>query len=125
MTKDFYETLDGIIAKDPRYKLDAYEFVMQALWHTQKKLKREGHVSGKELAEGIRDLGLEQFGPMAKVVFGHWGIQSTSDFGEIVFNMIEAGLMGKTKEDSRADFHNVYDFDLALDVFNAKKNSLS
>ncbi|MCX5714265.1 MAG: hypothetical protein NT033_05550 [Candidatus Omnitrophica bacterium] len=119
MAKDFYGTLSEIIAKDPRYKLDAYEFVMQALWHTQKKLKREGHVSGKELSGGIRDLAIEQFGPMAKAVFTHWGIKNTSDFGEIVFNMIESGLMGKTAQDTREDFHNVYDFDQALDVFNS------
>ncbi len=121
MPKDFYKTVNDIIVKDKRYKLDAYEFVMQALWHTQKKLKRQGHVSGKELSEGIRDLGLQQFGAMAKAVFMHWGIQGTADFGEIVFNMIESGLMGKTEEDTREDFHDVYDFSQALDVF--KSNS--
>ncbi|MCX5697987.1 MAG: hypothetical protein NTU54_08515 [Candidatus Omnitrophica bacterium] len=117
MAKDFYKIVNDIIVKDKRYKLDAYEFVMQALWHTQKKLKRQGHVSGKELVEGIRDLGLQQFGAMARAVFTHWGIQGTADFGEIVFNMIESGLMGKTEEDTREDFQNVYDFNQALDVF--------
>lgn len=121
MAKDFYVTLNEIIAKDPRYKLDAYEFVMQALWHTQKKLNRRGHVNGKELAEGIRDLGLEHFGPMAKAVFTHWGVKGTADFGEIVFNMVESGLMGKTQEDTRQDFHDLYDFDRALDAFGLGK----
>jgi uncharacterized repeat protein (TIGR04138 family) len=117
MGKDFYVAVRQIIAKDNRYKLDAYEFVMQALWFTQKKLKRQGHVSGKELAGGIRGLALEQFGPMGKAVFNHWGIKGTADFGEIVFNMIEAGVMGKNAEDRREDFNNLYDFEQALDVF--------
>jgi uncharacterized repeat protein (TIGR04138 family) len=60
---------------------------------------------------------------MAKAVFRHWGVQGTADFGEIVFNMIEAGLMGKTETDSREDFHNVYDFDRDLDVFNLPSHS--
>lgn len=120
MSENFYKKLEEIIAKDNRYKTDAYEFVMQALWFTQKKLKKQGHLSGKELLEGIREFGLDQYGPMTRAVFKHWGINETADFGEVVFNMVENGLMGKTDQDSRADFKDVYDFDAALDIFNTK-----
>jgi uncharacterized repeat protein (TIGR04138 family) len=51
---------------------------------------------------------------MARVVFRLWGIERTDDFGDIVFNLIAAGLMSKTDEDSRGDFHNVFDLDQAL-----------
>ena len=118
---EFTEKIQGVIAEDPRYKADAYEFLMQALAFTQKKLKRQGHVTGRELLQGVRDFGLEQYGPMTKVVFLHWGIKGTQDFGEIVFTMVRHGMLGKTEEDSLNDFKDVFDFDQALDVFNVRK----
>lgn len=115
MTSDFNKKVEEIIKKDPRYKYDAYVFVMEALWFTQNKLKRKGHVTGRELSEGIRNFAIEQYGPMAKAVFKHWGIRTTEDFGEIVFNMVENGLMSKTEKDSRNDFKNIYGFQEAFD----------
>ena len=76
--------------------------------------EKQHHVTGKELLEGVRDLALREFGLMARTVFQQWGIQRTDDFGEIVFNLVEAGLMSKTDEDTRRDFHEVYDLDQAL-----------
>jgi len=114
---NFYRKIEEIVAKDSRYKADAYEFVMRALWFTQNKFKKQGHVSGKELLEGIKDLVLEQYGPMAKTVFQHWGIEATADFGEIVFNMVDSGLLNKTEKDSRDDFKNVYDFSETFNIF--------
>jgi uncharacterized repeat protein (TIGR04138 family) len=51
---------------------------------------------------------------MAKVVLNSWGLRKTSDFGEIVYNLIEIGMMKKSKTDRREDFDNVYDFDQAF-----------
>ena len=53
----------------------------------------------------------EQYGYLAKNVLNHWGLKSTSDFGEIVFNLIEIGQMRKTASDTRKDFDKVFDFD--------------
>ncbi|RKY30739.1 MAG: hypothetical protein DRP74_06375 [Candidatus Omnitrophota bacterium] len=117
MLTDFREKVERIVESDPRYKTDAYIFVMQALWYTQKRFKRQGHVNGRELLKGIRAFGLEQYGPMTKTVFNHWGIKSTEDFGEIVFNMVDSGLLHKTEEDSRQDFRDGFDFDSALNAF--------
>jgi len=103
-----------VLTKDKRYDPESYSFVMSALTYTSKNLKRRGHVSGQELLDGIKDYALEQFGPMARIVFEHWGIKTTDDFGEIVFNMINAGILGKTDQDSKLDFNNRYDF---KDVF--------
>lgn len=114
---DFYEKVKKINQQDLRYKPDAYEFVMQALWFTQKKFKIEGHVHGRHLLEGIKELGLQEYGPMARTVFEHWGVTTTEDFGQIVFNMVNQGLMSKTKEDSLEDFKNVYEFKQAFDIF--------
>jgi len=109
----FEEGLERIRAKDSRYDRDAYEFVRDALDHTRKLVGKEGrgqHVSGQELLNGVRDLALSKFGPMAITVFEEWGIRSCPDFGEIVFNMIEAELLAKEKKDTRADFESGYDF---------------
>lgn len=117
-----------IVQKDPRYAYEAYEFVFQGLNYTQKMLDKEPprdhnpeadatgryHVSGPELLEGIRRLAQREFGLLARTVFRLWGVQKTDDFGEIVFNLVEAGLMSKTDEDNRADFRDVYDLDTAL-----------
>ena len=113
---NFYNRLEEIIKKDTRYKLDAYEFVLKALWYTQENLKRKGHVTANELLAGIREFGLEQYGPMTRTVFGHWGVETTQDFGEIVFNMVENGLLGKTETDSRKDFKDIYNFEEAFDA---------
>jgi uncharacterized repeat protein (TIGR04138 family) len=117
--------LEDVVKRDPRFAYEAYEFVFAALAHTQKMLGRlpedpesesEGthHVSGPELLAGVRDLALREFGLMARTVFRLWGINATGDFGEIIFNLIEANLMSKTDEDNRLDFVDVYDLDEAL-----------
>jgi len=108
------QTLHKIVEKDPRYSVEAYLFVLEALFCTRKKFKKEKHVSGQELLEGIKDLALNRYGSTAKMVFNHWGIKKTVDLGDIVFNMVNAKLLSKTEEDSLDDFKDVYNFE---DVF--------
>jgi uncharacterized repeat protein (TIGR04138 family) len=113
-----------IIKRDPRYAYEAYEFTFAALHHTQKLLGKapkspeaesaQHHVSGTQLLEGVRDLAMKEFGLMARSVFRCWGIEKSGDFGDIVFNLIEANLMSKTREDSREDFDGGFDLDRAL-----------
>ncbi len=74
----------------------------------------ERHLTGQELCEAIRRYALDQFGMMAKCVLNGWGVTSTGDFGNIVFNLIEVGQMKKTKQDRREDFDGVFDFDTGL-----------
>ena len=107
---DFYSTVENICQADARYKTDGYEFLMQALHFTQQHFKRQGHVSGQELLEGVRLYAIEQFGPMAKTVLAHWGIHATVDIGNMVFNMTENKLLSKTDNDSIDDFKTGYDF---------------
>ena len=106
--------LREIVSRDPRYAADAYGFVRAGLDFTVRRLEKPRHVSGRELLDGIREFALKEFGPMSKTVLAEWGIQRTEDFGEIVFNMVETGLLGKTDEDSQADFAEGYDFEEAF-----------
>ncbi|NOY43679.1 MAG: hypothetical protein GXP26_17820 [Planctomycetes bacterium] len=116
-----------LLRRDERYHFDAYVFVFEALRHAQEKMgmgtefvdeevdddqdEPERHVSGQELCEAMRVYAHDQYGYMAKSVLNHWGIGSTGDFGEIVFNLIEIEQMRKTPQDRREDFEDVYDFD--------------
>ncbi len=115
----FAEALDSVVASDPRYQRDAYVFLRDALDFTtkqQKKIKGATvrHVAGPELLDGVRQYALKEFGPMVMTVFEAWGIRSCEDIGNMVFNLIGAGVFGKTEEDSIEDFKNVFDFE---DVF--------
>jgi len=112
---DFFEAVNDIHTKDDRYQPEAYFFVREALDYSIKTLKKpkdgpERHISGQELVQGIRQYALEQFGPMTVTVFKSFGITSCQDFGEIVFNLVECGKLGKTEEDTKDDFRNGYDF---------------
>jgi uncharacterized repeat protein (TIGR04138 family) len=115
----FAEALDSIVANDARYVRDAYIFLRDALDFTTKQQKKvKGttvrHVAGPELLDGVRQYALREFGPMVVTVFSSWGIHATEDIGHMVFNLISAGIFGKTEEDSIEDFKNVYDFDEAF-----------
>lgn len=124
-----------LLKEDRRYKLDAYAFVFESLNFAHKELgmgapatseaeeetpeeteegesqQSERHLTGQQLCEAVRRYALEQYGYMAQCVLESWGVRSTSDLGEIVFNLIRIGQMRKTKDDLREDFDDVFDFE--------------
>jgi uncharacterized repeat protein (TIGR04138 family) len=112
-----------ILPRDPRYELAAYFFVHEALEHTVRALRRDDpdltpaqrHISGQELLNGIREYAAQMFGPLAPTVFRNWRVRRTEDFGEIVFNLVEQGLLRKTESDAREDFAGGFDFDTAFE----------
>jgi uncharacterized repeat protein (TIGR04138 family) len=111
--------VDQIIARDVRYRREAYAFLREALDFTQKLISRENqqkirHITGQELLDGIRQFALKEYGPMAATVLEEWGVTSCPDFGEIVFNMVDVGLLARTEEDRREHFQNGYDFTTAF-----------
>jgi uncharacterized repeat protein (TIGR04138 family) len=115
----FHDAIEQIREEDNRYEVEAYLFIREALDFTIKMYKKpdsgpERHVTGQELTEGIRQYALREFGPLAQTVLEHWGIHQTEDFGYIVFNLVEKGILGKTDQDSPRDFANVYDFNEAF-----------
>ena len=112
---NFDEVVEKLYAQDPSYARDAYHFTREALDFTQKLISRENrgtvrHVTPQELLEGVRQYAIQQYGPMTVTVFAEWGVKSCRDFGELVFNMVESGLLAKTDKDSRDDFQKGYDF---------------
>lgn len=119
---DFDEVVTLICKEDGRFDRKGYHFVRQGLDHTVKDLrkrdaKRAGkslHVTGPELLDGLRAYALDQYGPLAKTVLESWGIVRCSDFGDIVFNLIEYNVFSKTEQDRREDFSETYTFDDAF-----------
>ncbi|MGB7054216.1 MAG: Minf_1886 family protein, partial [bacterium] len=83
-----HQNLRNIVDQDPRYTIEAYIFVLEALQYTRKRIRAKGHVTGRQLLQGIKELALERYGSMAKMVFEHWGVAKTIDFGNIVINMV-------------------------------------
>jgi uncharacterized repeat protein (TIGR04138 family) len=107
--------IDEILERDTRYRVEAYQFVLEALGYTLRRSGREGHVTAAELMQGIRDYALDQFGSLAKTVLNHWGITHSSQFGDLVFNLIDAELLGRRAEDRREDFDSAsFDIDSEL-----------
>jgi uncharacterized repeat protein (TIGR04138 family) len=115
MVNSAEDLLAHILEHDKRYDREAYRFVSEALGFTVERSGRTGHVTGKELCEGMREFALQSFGRLARTVLATWGLRRTEDVGEIVFNMVEAGLLRKTDEDRREDFRDVFSFEEAFD----------
>jgi uncharacterized repeat protein (TIGR04138 family) len=121
---DVNEIIALIRKEDPRFDRQAYAFVRDGLEHTVKELKKRDaarakisrHVTGRELAEGLRDYALDQYGPLARTVLNAWGLSETIHFGDIVYNFIEYNVFSKTDADRREDFADVYSFEDAFDA---------
>ncbi len=125
------EAILKLVQEDPRYSLEAYDFVRRALAFAQDETLMsdenedphdsadeedvEHHLTGQQLCEAIRRFAIDQYGYMARIVLKNWGITTTGDFGEIVYNLIRIEQMRKSPSDRREHFDDVYDFD---DVFN-------
>ena len=115
MSSEKTESILRICRGDGRYAPQAYYFVFDALDYTIQRMHKMRHVTGRELLEGVRLYATENFGFMARSVLEEWGVRSTEDLGNIVFNLVEGELLSRTETDTRADFVDVFDFDDAFD----------
>jgi uncharacterized repeat protein (TIGR04138 family) len=126
----FREDLARVAARDARYTIEAYEFVFATIDHARRLRARQAparrrgrrgrkaeagrHITGQELSLAARDLAVELYGRLALSVLAHWGLRSTGDLGNVVYNLIAAGDLEKTETDERSDFDDVYDFQAGL-----------
>ena len=113
------ETLARITAADPRFSVEAYEFIGAAVNKAIAEFAEsedggKRHITGAELLDVIRVGALEAYGPMAKTVFNHWGLHDTMDIGHVVFNMVDNKLLCSSENDSIEDFRDVFDFESAF-----------
>ena len=110
------DKIQTVRRQDRRFSRNAYYFVLDSLDYTMTHFGRDQltgedrHVGGRELLIGIKEYAAEQFVPMAALVFERWGVRDASDFGEIVFNLIDVELLSRRACDSRLDFVDGNDF---------------
>ena len=107
--------MERIRAREARFQEHAYLFVLGALEYCQARLPERRHISGRELAAACRDLALERYGVLAQLVLEHWGVRSTADIGDVVFTLVELGLLISQPSDSRDEFVGVFDFGEAFE----------
>lgn len=111
------DPLRKVWKKDGRYRLEAYQFLFDALDKTVRFAGRDEetgaarHVSGEELLDGMRVYASSLFGPLAAQVWRTWGVKSTLDWGRIVFLLVENELLRRQDTDTIEDFGSGYDFD--------------
>jgi len=119
MDAELIERIERAIREDGRYPPEAFEFLHAGLeaavaMKYGRQGRELGHVTGQELCQALRVLALRRWGPLAREVLRRWNIRRTRDFGEMVYLMIELGVMGRQKSDDITDFDDVYDFDEAF-----------
>jgi uncharacterized repeat protein (TIGR04138 family) len=104
------EVLQNLQERHPRFHSKAFLFLLSALNSVLEEVGEPRHISGEELAHGVRKLAIARYGPMARTVLEHWGIHSTDDLGDMVFAMVDCGVLIKRDEDRREDFEGIFDF---------------
>ena len=107
------------------YPPQAFHFVQEGLRQTVETLfdstdseecdEFSRHITGQQLCMGLREHAIQQYGLLAFNVLDSWNIRKTIDFGNIVFALVDAGLMRKTEDDHLSDFADVYEFDEAFE----------
>jgi uncharacterized repeat protein (TIGR04138 family) len=111
----------ALVREDRRFSADAYHFVFESLDYAMLKLgkhRRRGidrHLSVRELLDGVRAYAIAQYGPLARLVLESMGVHSTADVGEVVFRLVEKGLLNKQESDSREEFERGFSFREAFD----------
>ena len=105
----FWQTIEQIREKDPRFEPQAYALVMESLDFTLKRLGERRHVSAEELLRGLCDHTKARYGLLAYSVVESWGITATSDVGRIVYQLIEAGVLAKQENDRFEQFETDWD----------------
>jgi uncharacterized repeat protein (TIGR04138 family) len=107
--------MEQIRLRETRFHENAFLFVLASLEFLQSRLPERRHVDGRELAHAVRDLALERFGVMSRLVLEYWGVRSTAHVGDIVFALVDTGLLMSQPGDSKLDFADVFDFDHAFE----------
>jgi uncharacterized repeat protein (TIGR04138 family) len=107
----FWDAVDRIRAEEPRFRREAYGFVMAALGQTVQSLPAERqadlqrrHLSGLELMGGVVALARREFGLMAPTVFREWGLREAGDLGALVFQLVGAQQLSARPDDRIEDF---------------------
>ncbi len=135
------EEIIKLLETDKRYKLAAYEFILAAVKFAHDILELgdpisqvnqtdgdnvcvdddeppgdvDRDISAADICKAAKIYAVEQFGLLAKPTLNNWGIHSTADIGQIIFNLVKCGALLQSKRDNINDFDNVFNFDDAFE----------
>lgn len=110
MAYSFEDAVEQILQKNEDYPADAYFFIRAALDATVEKCRKPAenpHLSAEELYFGFCAYALEEYGPLALAVMEQWNIVTSTDVGNLVYNLIEVGVFGKQDGDRQDQFDNL------------------
>ena len=107
--------MDRIRVREPRFHEHAFLFVLSALEFAQTLQTERRHLTGRELGEACRDLAMQRYGVLSRMVLEYWGVTTSANFGDIVFALVDLGLLLAQPTDSREDFVGLFDFTAAFD----------
>ena len=116
MQPPVHEVIAQLCRRNPQYATQAYLFVLEALQRQVQVLDAPRHITGPELASSVCDLALRRFGLLARTVLEHWGVNATSDLGDIVFLLVDHGVLTKQETDSREDFEQLFSFERVFEA---------
>ncbi len=129
--RELQKAVDAIVRDDPRYAAGAYIFVRMGLDFTIKllaqndKKRKDRNLTAQEFLDGLRIFALESFGPMAETLLESWGVKSCADFGNVVYNLVDAQVLATSKDDKIEDFYGGYSFkDAFVKPFLPKKKKV-
>ena len=112
---EWKDSLVQILEKDARYDAHAYIFMNNAVSYTVNKLSKQGrplgtrHVSGAQLIQGMLEYAVSTYFFLAPDMLRHWNLLSGRDAGNIVYNLIDAGVLSAGPNDRIEDFDVVPD----------------
>lgn len=83
-------------------------------------------VTAEQICVVAVEFAVRAYGLMARTILAKLGLRTTGDLGDVVYKMIDAGLIFPSEGETRADFDDVFDLGEELDrrfKFHYKKRS--
>ena len=108
---DIEQVIGRLLVKDARYTPEAYYFVSEAVNYTVAKLDAHRHVSARELLEGAKSFAAGKYGVVSGLVLESWGLRSAKDLGQVVYLLIDEGVLSASEDDRIEDFNIEFSFE--------------
>jgi len=109
LKKAFSAKFEELCAGEPRFSVEACEFILMAVSHAARKdttfqRKCGLNLTARELVKTCEEYARDTFGPSAKGTLKSWGLETSSDIGHLVFLLVENRILGKREDERRKDF---------------------
>ena len=98
------EKINEILSGDRTYSREAYLLITGCVL-------RGRHARAREILEILRTRVREEYGGFASMVLEGWGLRHARDVGEVVYRLIDAGILCAAEDDRQEEFD--IDFELA------------